>query len=886
MAKDTDLALLAQLLTVDSNSNVTLAANQFTSSSTNTFTVGTSAYFVANGNLGVGNNAPTEKIQVQGNIQLQNGASTANTSRNAGIRFWTDNAFGAELHYGDTGSGLSTGYATAVYGRKSDTVAVRIGAYPGSNTSQNTFSEYVTVLNSGNVGIGNTAPNAKLQVTGTANVSGNVIIASALTSANLTTTTNVATIGTAAYFVSNGNVGIGTSSPLQRVDIRGGNGTGGITGPSSGTWAATITMNQDANTYNGLAVSNRWASDTSTILDAGMGWNGVAAGYYSVFTIDGLGQAIFKPQRTEAMRINSSGNVGIGTSSPGERFSVSGGNLRVDGNTASTFTGFINRNNGASASNYRGLFYDATNENGIPVANMLVDVQTDGSSSWSWSTTPAGSRTSDRRIERMRIDSSGNVGIATSTPGAKLEVYGGTANDAAAEFRVSGNGYIDFHNALSAGSYNSIVSSGDKGIIFTNGTPDTGNFVIAPWASVTSGFRMIANGNVGIGTPSPNATLAVSGTANVSGNVVIGGIATITGNLIASSTSGINANNLLLQGDGTNAYIRPTNSGSILYLGANNNNLVTVAANGNVGIGNSSPGYKLDVNGYVGSTRYNLTSTNSTYAYGDGSGWAFTGSGYVYLNQAGSTYAQTRIISRAGISDDTNAALTLYGGTGGYTQINGSARSPVFYDSDDTNSYFEGPQLFMRGGAPTVYFRDTDHNSAMIHCNSNLLYILRGGNDTTSWTQVNSQWPCYFNLTNNDAVLGGAFYAVGNITAYYSDRRLKTDIKHITNAIDKLKQINGVYYKNNDFAKSVGYTDEDEQVGVISQEVEKVLPHVVKRAPFDIEYDETDRTKIKSKSGEDYKTVQYDRLVPLLIEAIKEQQVEIEKLKAAIAKEV
>jgi hypothetical protein len=164
--------------------------------------------------------------------------------------------------------------------------------------------------------------------------------------------------------------------------------------------------------------------------------------------------------------------------------------------------------------------------------------------------------------------------------------------------------------------------------------------------------------------------------------------------------------------------------------------------------------------------------------------------------------------------------------------------------------------------------------------------MLRVAKDSTSWTQVNGQWPCYFNLTNNDAVLGGAFYAVGNITAYYSDRRLKTNIKPITGAIDKLKQINGVYYKNNDFAKSVGYTDEDEQVGVISQEVEKVLPHVVKRAPFDIEYDETDRTKIKSKSGEDYKTVQYDRLVPLLIEAIKEQQVEIEKLKAAIAKEV
>lgn len=124
------------------------------------------------GNVGIGNSAPTEKLQIQGNIQLQNGAATANTSRNAGIRFWTDNAFGAELHYGDTGSGQSNSWATALYGRKTDTVAVRIGAYPGSNTSQNTFSEYVTILNSGNFGIGTTTPGQKLTVSGTANITG------------------------------------------------------------------------------------------------------------------------------------------------------------------------------------------------------------------------------------------------------------------------------------------------------------------------------------------------------------------------------------------------------------------------------------------------------------------------------------------------------------------------------------------------------------------------------------------------------------------------------------------------------------------------------------------------------------------------------------------
>jgi hypothetical protein len=69
------------------------------------------------------------------------------------------------------------------------------------------------------VGIGNTAPDAKLQVTGTANVSGNVIIGGGLTSANLTSSTNTVTIGTSSYFVANGNVGIGTATPAVKLAI-------------------------------------------------------------------------------------------------------------------------------------------------------------------------------------------------------------------------------------------------------------------------------------------------------------------------------------------------------------------------------------------------------------------------------------------------------------------------------------------------------------------------------------------------------------------------------------------------------------------------------------------------------------------------------------------
>jgi hypothetical protein len=88
--------------------------------------------------------------------------------------------------------------------------------------------------------------------------------------------------------------------------------------------------------------------------------------------------------------------------------------------------------------------------------------------------------------------------------------------------------------------------------------------------------------------------------------------------------------------------------------------------------------------------------------------------------------------------------------------------------------YTDGNRSVIRGIYPTLYFRDTDAMSAMIHNNSNLLYILRGVTDTEEWTQVNGQWPWYWNLANNDSTCGGSLYCVGNVTAY--SERLKNSM--------------------------------------------------------------------------------------------------------------
>jgi len=121
----------------------------------------------------------------------------------------------------------------------------------------------------------------------------------------------------------------------------------------------------------------------------------------------------------------------------------------------------------------------------------------------------------------------------------------------------------------------------------------------------------------------------------------------------------------------------------------------------------------------------------------------------------------------------------------------------------------------------------------------------------------------------------GEIRATDSITSFFSDERLKQDIVEISNALDKVMTLRGVTYQPNAIAESFGYKKQS-MVGVIAQDVEKVLPEAVKPAPFDIMLFEHSEI---SRSGENYKTVQYEKLVPLLIEAIKELNKQVQQLK-------
>jgi hypothetical protein len=115
--------------------------------------------------------------------------------------------------------------------------------------------------------------------------------------------------------------------------------------------------------------------------------------------------------------------------------------------------------------------------------------------------------------------STGNTEIVVNTAGTSgLQVYGGSQ-------------YVSIRGNMTAGANNNITQAGDSGIIFTNGTQDTGNFIIAPWVTAgTSGLRITNAGFVGIGIATPTATLHVAGGTRITG------VSTVSNTTAATST--------------------------------------------------------------------------------------------------------------------------------------------------------------------------------------------------------------------------------------------------------------------------------------------------------------------------------------------------------------
>jgi hypothetical protein len=195
--------------------------------------------------------------------------------------------------------------------------------------------------------------------------------------------------------------------------------------------------------------------------------------------------------------------------------------------------------------------------------------------------------------------------------------------------------------------------------------------------------------------------------------------------------------------------------------------------------------------------------------------------------------------------------------SGNFTALT-SSRSPIFYDSDNTGFYINPNSTSAVAGA------------ILIGPNSSGKYTRIGGNggatDVATLSSSNgnlhldaeSGFNIYLAWYNTSTVnVGGAIVANGNITAF-SDIRVKDNVETIPSALDKLDQIRGVTYTRTDLADK-----ERRYAGVIAQEIEQVLPEAV----FE---------------NEEYKSVDYNATIGLLIQAVKELT---DKVKALEEKE-
>ena len=186
---------------------------------------------------------------------------------------------------------------------------------------------------------------------------------------------------------------------------------------------------------------------------------------------------------------------------------------------------------------------------------------------------------------------------------------------------------------------------------------------------------------------------------------------------------------------------------------------------------------------------------------------------------------------------------------------------------------------------PAYIYHSGDTNTYIRFVAPDDMQLVAGGRQMIRMDEGTNPDRLYFPNGSSYTDSNGTAVFAGNVTAFASDRRLKTNIKPINNALQKVMSIRGVTYDWIDEVEELGFNPgrKHDCIGVIAQELEQAgVEQVVMPAPFDRMRSAETNWEDVSKSGQEYKTVDYEKLTALLIEAVKEQQETIQSLQQRI----
>jgi hypothetical protein len=318
-------------------------------------------------------------------------------------------------------------------------------------------------------------------------------------------------------------------------------------------------------------------------------------------------------------------------------------------------------------------------------------------------------------------------------------------------------------------------------------------------------------------TTTANGALVVSGGVGIAKNLNVGGNLNVTGSITGNVTGNIVGN---IVGDVTGTATNANNINISATTSSDTTTSIVLVANQSTG--NQSP---------------------------------FIDSGLTYNANTNALTASTFV----GTLDNTLTLNTSGTGLSGSTTFNNSGASTFTVTSNATSA----------NTASTIVARDASNNF-----NAGTITAALTGNATSASTAADLSFGSANQVvfkngsntatTSSNLTFDGTNLSVGgDITAFASDERLKENIQPLENALDKVLALNGFTYSFNEIGQSLGFDGLVRYVGVSAQQVQAVLPEAVKPAPVD----------------SNYITVQYEKLVPLLIEAIKELKAEIDELK-------